>query len=86
MQLALKNNTFDMKNVMLFIQFEFLLILLYPWLSKLLLWCFFILNFVISESVELIRNPLIREKMSIWFQQIQLDHLLYWPYPELAVF
>jgi len=90
MQLALKNNTFDMKNVLLFIQFEFKRLLFTKSglfiLSTLFIVCFFILNFIIAESVELIRNPLIREKMSIWFQQIQLDHLLYWPYPELAVF
>jgi len=47
---------------------------------------FFILDFLIYESVQLLRDPLLREQISSWFGEVQLDYLLQWPYSELAVY
>ena len=47
---------------------------------------FFILDFLIYESVQLLRDPLLREQISAWFGEVQLDYLLQWSYAELAVY
>ena len=78
------------RSIWLFAQFELTRLFftkrgLFLVASLAVVW-FFILDFLIYESVQLLREPLLRDQISSWFGEVQLDYLLQWPYSELAVY
>ena len=85
-----KNQHSNLIPIWLFAQFELTRLFftkrgLFLVASLAIVW-FFILDFLVYESVQLLRDPLLRDQISSWFGEVQLDYLLQWPYSELAVY
>jgi len=80
----------NLNSIWLFARFEFTRLFsskagLFLLVSLAVVW-FFILDFIIYESVQLLQEPLLRNQIASWFGEIKIDYLLHWPYSELAVY